>query len=151
MYLADRYHFIEFGYPITGDDQYAMRKGPVPSHTLDALDGDFPVVFNFIHVNDNWVYFKNSPGFDSLSDSERATLDRIAIEHGKKDKWKLVDETHELPEYKQTYVEGTSTRIPYELIAQVSGNENRYRKNRPVISPDAAKMMKCPLPSGADL
>jgi uncharacterized phage-associated protein len=151
VYLADRQHFIERGYPITGDDQYAMKKGPVPSLTLDVLDGDFPAVFDFIHIDDNLISLKKSPGTTALNDDERATLDQIVARDGHKDKWVLVRETHKLPEYEQTYKEGTSTRIPYELIAKVSGNENRFRKNRPVISQEAAAHMSCPFPSGSDL
>ncbi|MCK4275964.1 MAG: SocA family protein, partial [Phycisphaerae bacterium] len=29
LYIADRDHFLQHGAPITGDDQYALNKGPV--------------------------------------------------------------------------------------------------------------------------
>lgn len=155
LYLADRQHFISAGYPITGDDQYAMPKGPVPSATLDALDGDYPgakaKLFPFIHVDDYRLSVKASPGTGLLSDSERATLDAIIQEHGQKNTWALVRETHRLPEYESTYVEGTSTRIPYERIASVSGDPARFRMNRTVISHEAAAHMDCPFPPGNDL
>jgi uncharacterized phage-associated protein len=155
LYLADRSHFITNGYPITGDDQYAMKKGPVPSNTLDALDGDYAgaeeKLFPFIHADDFRISLKQSPGTSLLSQAERETLDAIIREHGQKDKWELVNETHLLPEYVQTYVEGTSTRIPYERIASVSGNASRFRHNRTVISYEATAHLDCPFPSGAGL
>jgi uncharacterized phage-associated protein len=157
LYLADRSHFIRHGYPITGDDQYAMKKGPVPSLTLDALDGDYPGtaerLFPFIHIDDYRVSLNpgKSPGTNLLSDAERQTLDEIIATHGGKDKWELVNETHLLPEYVQTYVEGTSTRIPYERIASVCGDPDRFRLNRTVISLEAAAHMDCPYPSGEGL
>ncbi len=155
VYLADREHFLVHGYPITGDDQYAMKKGPVPSSTLDALDGDYPEVqeklFRFIHIDDFRISLKLSPGTDALSAEECETLEEIVRRHGSKDKWAIVNETHELPEFEQTFVPGTSIRIPYERIAKVGGCEARYRKNRVVISPEAAERMDCPFPSGFGL
>jgi len=155
LYLADRSHFISNGYPITGDDQYAMKKGPVPSLTLDALDGDYAgaaeQLFPFIHVDDFRISLKKSPGISLLSATERQTLDATIQSHGHKDKWKLVNETHLLPEYVQTYIEGTSTRIPYERIASLCGDPSRFRNNRTVISVEAAAHLDCPYPSGAEL
>jgi uncharacterized phage-associated protein len=155
MYLADRAHYIDFGYPITGDRLVAMPLGPVPSTTLNALNGEIAGsqdrVFPFLHLDDVRVSLRKSPGTDQLGDSERAALDRVVQEHGAKDTWRLVRETHKLPEYVECYVEGTSRPIAYERIARVSGSDARYRKNRPVISREGAARMACPFPAGDDL
>jgi hypothetical protein len=154
-YLADREHFIAKGFPISGDRQCAMDWGPVPSFTLGAINGEIPGsqqrVFAYIHLDDVKVSVRNSPGDAMLTNSDREILDRVIHEHGSKNTWALVRETHKLPEYVEAYVEGTSRPIPYESISRVSGNENRYRRDRPVISREAAAEMVCPFPSGADI
>jgi len=155
VYLADRTHFIEHGTSITGDRQCAMKWGPVPSCTLDALNGEVrgadAELFAFIHINDNRVEQRRSPGQALLSGAERDTLDRIIREHGAKQTWSLVEETHRLPEYVESYVEGTSTTIPYERIAKFSGSEARFRNDRAVISLETAAQMTCPFPPDSDL
>src|ERR1700730_3427036 len=78
VYLADREHFIQYGYPITGDKLCAMPWGPVPSHTLDVLNGDMMIpqerIFSFLHVIDNKVELRSSPGESLLGESEREVL-----------------------------------------------------------------------------
>ena len=147
MYLADRRHLIRHGYPITGDRQVAMRLGPVPSGCLDALNGQLPHpsrVFDHLHVSDAKVMLLSRPKPDPLEASERETLDRVITEHGGKDTWDLVRETHGYPEYEETYVEDASTTIPYELILRHHGGEDRFRHNRPVISEAMAAHMVSP-------
>ncbi|HUB25621.1 MAG TPA: Panacea domain-containing protein [Tepidisphaeraceae bacterium] len=155
IYLADREHFIEHGLPITGDRQFAMPRGPVPSGTLDALNGLVPdaqgSVFSYIHIADNQVTLRQSPGRALLTAPELSTLERVARTHGAKETWQLVDETHRLPEYIESYVEGTSRPIPYERIAKASGNPARFREGRPVITPEMAAQMPCPLEPDPDL
>ena len=151
LYLADRKSFIETGVPITGSNLYAMPFGPVPSQCLDLVNGNFGAdVFRYIHLNDNMVTLRQSAGTDKLSEAERKVLDQILCEFGGVDKWKLVNETHKLPEYQACYEAGTSTLISFESIAKVSGNPRRYRLGRPVISPEMAAVMVCPFPVGSD-
>ena len=38
IFFADRYHVRKYGRPITGDDYFAMGKGPVPSATKDIAE-----------------------------------------------------------------------------------------------------------------
>ena len=152
LYLADREHFIKTGVPITGDRLFAMQWGPVPSCTLDAVGGALRPreVFKTIHTDDNWVMLRDKPDMSSLSPEELETLDEVVKEHGHKKRWTLVRETHRLPEYRECYVRGTSTPIPYETIARVSGSEARYRHGRAVISPQTAAAMHCPFEAGSD-
>lgn len=147
LYLADRDHFLKCGYPITGDSQFAMPKGPIPSNCLDVLDGDPPYdeeVFRYLHVEDNKITLHTKPGLNVLTESEKETLDKILKEHGHKDKWKLVDETHMYPEYADVFKGDTSTRIPYELILKYHGDESQYRDGRPVLTRKIREHMKCP-------
>jgi uncharacterized phage-associated protein len=155
VYLADRAHFIRHGYPITGDSQFAMPLGPVPSGTLDLINGNLPAahgrVFRHIHVDDSQVELRQEPSSKLLGAEEHRVLDEVIATYGKKSTWALVRETHALPEYAETYVEGTSKPIPYERIAKHSGNDARFRMNRPVISAETAARVECPFPPDSDL
>jgi uncharacterized phage-associated protein len=155
VYLADKDHFVRHGFPITGDRQYAMQHGPVPSSTLNALNGDIQQphdrVFKFLHVNDNKVELRQTAGQDLLTPGEIETLRRVADVHGGKATWALVRETHRLPEYKDCFVADTSRPIPYEDIAKHSGVDARYRSDRPVISSAMLEQMICPLSPASDL
>jgi uncharacterized phage-associated protein len=154
LYLADRWSFIERGVSITGDRLVAMPYGPVPSGCLDLLNGVALInrdrVFKFIHVEDTQVSARQDPGQSLLTDADRQVLDRIVRDYGATRTWKLVHETHALPEYKATYIEGSSTPIPFEAIASASADERRFRMHRPVVGPDTAAAMPCPFNPGAD-
>jgi hypothetical protein len=115
------------------------------------LPGAQQQIFRYIHLDDVKVSLRQSPGSDLLSKADCKTLDDIIRSHGQKPTWALVRETHKLPEYVETYVGGTSTVISYDSIARHSGNSARFRKNRPVISPESAAQMLCPFPSGAGI
>jgi uncharacterized phage-associated protein len=155
IYLADREHFIRTGAPITGDRQVAMPFGPVPSSTLDVINGQVSgadeLVFRFLNVRNNKIRLHKSPGKAAISADEIETLTRVLKTHGKKAPWALANETHRLPEYIACYVEGTSTTIPYETIAQVSGDNRRFRHDRVVLPFEALASMKQTIGSGSDL
>jgi uncharacterized phage-associated protein len=155
VYLADRANFIEHGAPITGDTQKAMKLGPVPSNTLSLIDGEyFPVyqdIYDHIQLVNVSVSLVKDPGNALLSRDEQATLDAVWTKHGHKPTIPFCYETHKLPEYVETFVEGTSTPIPYETIAQYSGNPARFRLGRPVISPEMAEKMPAPFPPERNL
>ncbi len=155
IYLADREHFIRTGAPITGDRQVAMPYGPVPSCTLDLInglvDGADQLAYRYLTVKNNKIRPHKSAGTSALSDDELDTLKKIFKEHGKKNAWALASETHRLPEYIACYVEGTSTPIPYECIAQVSGDKRRFRHDRVVIPGELLASMKQTIGPGSDL
>jgi uncharacterized phage-associated protein len=50
LYLADRVHLAHYGRPITGDAYYALRWGPIPSQTLDALDDENELAMDLADV-----------------------------------------------------------------------------------------------------
>lgn len=155
VYYADRASFIDRGIPMTGDSAYAMKLGPVPSDTLNLVDGElYPIyekIYETLQLMNVRVSLVKDPGDHRLSADEKAELETVWKEHGHKETMSLCYETHRLPEYRETYVEGTSTRIPYERIAQHSGNPQRFRKGRPVISPEMAAAMPSPFPPERNL
>jgi len=149
LYIADREHFLEEGYPITGDRQFAMKWGPVPSGCLELLDdeADTNGLFEYFQIVNNTLFLRHLTAFDKLGESERRVLDHVIAEHGSKYRWDLVEETHHFPEYRDVYVKGTSTFIPYELMLKHYGNENQFMFGRPVISEKMSKHMLCPFPT----
>jgi|HubBroStandDraft_1064217.scaffolds.fasta_scaffold306041_2 uncharacterized phage-associated protein len=155
VFLSDRQHFIHTGAPITGDRQVAMPYGPVPSATLDAINGCLPscedAVFRYINVKNNKITLKKSPGRDALSPQEVATLEKVLKTHGATEAWALARETERLQEYVTAFVEGTSTTIPYESIAKTSGDPRRYRHNRAVIPGSALASMGRSIGAGNDI
>ncbi len=151
LYLADRDHFLQEGRPITGDDQYAMPYGPVPTLSLNLLDGQFAqsddgAVFTYLETRDYEVSLKEIPDPLGLSQTEIRALDAVMQRYGVMDTWRLKDYTHELPEYRQVFRPGTSTRIPFELLLELYSTGNLYRHGRPVITPGMAASMPCPFP-----
>jgi hypothetical protein len=159
IYLADKQHFLRAGYPITGDRQCALPHGPIPSGTMDVLNGniwpDPQTAYHSLHIDDNAVMLRRDPGVDRLSDEEIATLDEVLRLHGNTDTWRLVEETHRLPEYREAFAVATergtrSATISYESILKHAGDESHYRLNRPVVSSVTVGHLLCPLTPGAD-
>lgn len=154
IYLADRDHFLKHGYPVTGDRQCAMPHGPVPSSCLAALNGEsWPkpnAAFEYLHIDDNRVMLKAKPKDDWLTTEEKQTLEGVLAAYGGTSTWRLRDQTHKLPEYKEVYVEGTSTTIPYELMLKLYKDESGFRHNRPVITEATLERMAFPFTANRD-
>ena len=153
LYLADRHHFVERGVPITGDRLVAMQWGPLPSKCLDIVNGNpgFPPdqVFGVIHVEDTQVAIRHAAIESALSDTEKLSLDWVISGYGHMAKWAIVEATHDLPEYKENFREGTATTISFESIAKYSGNDRRFLNGRLIVSVDAAHRLEMPY-SAAD-
>lgn len=118
LYIADVESIRESGYPITGDDPYAMENGPVPSKTYDHIKGQ---------KSDRWqIYFerngynlklKKDPGHGDLCQYEREKLEELWDKLKDKSLGELIDHTHEFEEYKRNEPScGTSTPIPLSDI-----------------------------------
>ena len=112
MYLADKYHLMNYGRTITEDDFIALTHGPVGSKTMDVLEYD-PYILGelsgfaqemFTNIKD----FEYIPGdksdfkkMEMLSESDIEALEFSIKNFGKMDKWSVVDYTHTLPEWKK--------------------------------------------------
>ncbi len=86
----------------------------------------------------------NAPRCLALTDYEKSVLDAVLDKHGKTPTWTLVRQTHSYKEYREVYVEGISTRIPYETLLKYYGSAEQFRYNRPVVSKQMAAQMKSP-------
>jgi uncharacterized phage-associated protein len=112
LYLADRQSLLDSGYPITGDEMYSMRHGPVLSRILDFItwgDGQEAAGsqkwLSHIQVDPDdahGVRLLKDPGRDHLSDEELAILDGIFDRFHKMNQWGLREFTHTLPEWTPT-------------------------------------------------
>ena len=71
---------------------------PGPWRTAREIHGQPDAVFRYLHVDDNRVQVRQSPGVSQLSADEESTLDRVIADHGQKPTWQLVNEAHRLPQ-----------------------------------------------------
>lgn len=150
MYLADRDHFLRHGHPITGDAQYALPHGPVPTCTLNLLSGlwDEPeCAIDYIACESKAFVIAKDPGDSLLMPTHLAVLEEVFDTYGRKNSWKLREETHRLPEYQECEVPGSSAIIPYEVILKHHAGETGFRGGRPVVTPQIARHMECPFES----
>src|SRR5487761_1366450 len=99
LYLADRRALIESGAPITGDDMFALPKGPILSRILDLMNSspeDGSAWFEFVsghtgHGGYDVEALKEPPDADSrLSDFEVKVLSDVWNEYGHMKLWDLV-------------------------------------------------------------
>lgn len=128
MYLADRLALIETGAPITGDDMFALPKGPILSRVLDLMNSspeEGRAWFEFVSGHSgpggyDVTAVKDPPSDDSrLSDYEVGVLERVWGEYGEVGLWSLVERLHrELPEWSDPG--GSSRRIRPEDILRAA-------------------------------
>jgi len=109
LFLADKFHLVRYGRPITGDEYFALPYGPVPSAILNflvkeerreqtGLSGSLEVDRAF--QNPRYSRRIESPlELDALSKSDLKALDLIVKRHGTKTFDELKAMTHEMPAY----------------------------------------------------
>jgi hypothetical protein len=127
MYLADKYHLMNYGRTITGDEYFAFPKGPGGSKTMDVLNFKKNVLKD--QMNFAVKHFKKGKGYEylpgedcsidqieMLSESDIESLDFALYNFGMMDKWNAVDYTHTLPEWKKFEKLLKSGRTRKELI-----------------------------------
>jgi len=125
LYLADRSALLKHGRPISFDRFVAMPHGPVLSRTYDLIasepDPRTPSYWRtYISPAEKYeVRLLTDTPVDQLSPAEVAIIDEVFAEFGDWDKWKLVEFTHGLPEYRDP--EGSSAPIPVRSILFAEG------------------------------
>lgn len=119
MYLSEREMIRLANVSITGDVFFSMQNGPVLSITLELMQGkttgNIGQVWNeHIDCTEKWkVKLKKATDSNLLSEAEQTIIAAQWHLHGKKNKWKLVDLTHEFPEWDRRAEElKTSFAIP---------------------------------------
>jgi uncharacterized phage-associated protein len=120
MYNADKRMLLEYNRPMTYDDWVSLRYGPVLSRTYDLIKQPEPGYWSeHIRTSGYFAELVTDPGSDALSRAEDRIVDQVFKEHGHKDKWDLVAETHGYAEWQDL---GDSSRpITYRSVLEVEG------------------------------
>lgn len=138
LYIADRESLRETGRPIVGTKPVAMEYGPVHSEAYDLIKGSHwgeESWAEFIRKDGHEVELTKDPGVLTLSRYEIGKLTETAAKYREMEEFDLVRLTHEFPEWKANYREGTSTPIPMEDIIEAVGRA----EDRDEILQDAAE------------
>lgn len=125
LYLADREALIRWGRPITTDRYVAMEHGPVVSGIYDLISsepmpGSQSEWHRYIETVDDWdVQVRQPSRTDELSQAEESLLDEVFQSHGHKNRWDIVKEMHQFPEWSDPHK--SSAPISYADIFQALG------------------------------
>lgn len=119
LYFADRYHLRHFGILGSGDEYFAMKKGPVASATMDILKGKWPQKANSAEIEllkevvelDEFSVLIKEQDDDELSLSFKEALDFSLQTFGKYEWNELSRISHDYPEWKKH--EGEVRKNPY--------------------------------------
>jgi uncharacterized phage-associated protein len=127
MYLADKYHAMNYGRTISGDDFLALPHGPAGSRTMDVLEYDSYVLGEYLDYAKKM--FTKGKGYqyeagkkctvdslEMLSESDIEALEFSIENFGKMDQWAVVDYTHGLPEWKPFKRKFEEKKIKQESI-----------------------------------
>lgn len=124
LYLADREALIRWGRPITTDRYVSMDIGPVVSRIYDLIRDEPAPNFvriwrKFISDPENYeVRLLGDPGGSELSGPERKLIDDVFAQHGRQNRWTVVDYTRSLPEW--TPPDGGAQPIEYRDILRAA-------------------------------
>jgi uncharacterized phage-associated protein len=141
VYFADKYHLVEFGRPIIGDTYNALPYGPVPSRSLDIMEGacgadysesqdsNVEKLLGSLEVFHEGKYptfrAKSDVDFSDLSESEMEILDKVADEFGRKTGPQLIDITHKEKAWLET---DENDAIDFRLM--FDGPDEEYNRLR---------------------
>ena len=128
LYVADREMLLKWGVPMTYDQWYSMKYGPVLSNTYNAIRST-PSFEASIETTNYWgkhirknnydLHLVDDPGDDLLSEAEDAVIEQVFSELGSKGKWELMDWTHDMPEWNDPG--NSSIPITYESVLFAEG------------------------------
>jgi uncharacterized phage-associated protein len=111
IYFADRYHIRKYGRPVLGDQYWAMKLGPVASHTLNTaelnpgLEKDcLQYAKAFISHPKGDIKMLNILSKDKVdlkvfSQSDIEALETAYKEFGDRDQFELAEISHRYPEW----------------------------------------------------
>lgn len=130
LYLAERLAIQRWGSSLTWDDFYSMKNGPVPSCTLNLVNGEMDTSYwdQFISDKSNrQIQLKQTPDYLELSRAEMKLLDEVFEEHGHKDRFALSEETHSFKEW-HNLVQGREYIRPEAIMSAVGHSPERIEQ-----------------------
>lgn len=109
VYFADRYHLRKYGRPITNDDYWAMKYGPVPSGTRDVSalnreyldDREIAYASSFIRSSGHGLVSLKPVDDAFLSESDTEALGFAWAAFGAMKEFDLAQITHAYPEWRK--------------------------------------------------
>ena len=118
LFLADKFHLVQYGRVITGDKYCALPKGPIPSRTLNLLnavlaesirDQQAEALKQILTIDHNYLYPRFRADIvvdpDQLSASDYTALDKVISEYGQMGFEALRLITHETFAYRKAWSE----------------------------------------------
>jgi len=123
LYIADRESLGETGEPITGDETWALPKGPILSHVMDLIRKKVtaPDWARLFRTEGTDLVVISDPGCMNLCAAETDKLREVHWRHRRDDFRAMIRETHKLPEYKKNEVRSGRKRIPLRDILEALG------------------------------
>ncbi len=132
LYIADRESLREVGFPVTGDEPWAMKHGPVLTRIYDLCKtnaDDWPVELD--EDEDLWCSHFKRDGHDlclvqdvrddELSPHDEAILRRVFEQYGSLNEFQLSKLTHEFNEWINNDPGVSSMQIPLaDVLKSVS-------------------------------
>lgn len=122
LYLADRRSLDERARPIVGGRYVAMDYGPVLSEVLDKVKLGGEIWSTVIEKDGYEVRLTGTPDLGPLSREEVELLEMATKLYRKLDRWKIVDLTHALPEWRDP--KGSAIDISTEDILAALGKSD---------------------------
>ena len=125
LYIVDRESLIQLGHPVTYDNFVSMPHGPVPSNTLDLINGmvlDKSGIWNAMisDKSDHMVSIVDCEvSYDSLSEAEMEIADQVFDKYGRMPRFDLVEITHTFSEWQDPH--GSSKAFDYKDILKAGG------------------------------
>lgn len=96
LYFSDKYHLRHYGITASGDNYYAMGRGPVASLAFDILRDPCAVTLLSEYAVEIPPQYN-----DELSESVNEAIDFALRTFGEYNCWKLSDISHKYPEWKK--------------------------------------------------
>jgi uncharacterized phage-associated protein len=121
LYLLDRRALKKWGRPVSGDDYFSMKLGPVLSEVLDLITTE-PGASGYwgSHISEPVRYvvsLADDPGDDDLSEAEEQIIEEVHDHYGGYNPFQLADELHQmLPEWEK--IEQGRSPITYRAILE---------------------------------
>lgn len=125
LYLADREALLRLSLPITSDRFVSLDIGPVVGRIYELVRGEpapnsAHIWRRYISDPDHYeVHLLADPGTSELRARELSLIEEIFEQHGRLDRWSLVEYTRALPEWR--YPNGSALPIEYRDILKPAG------------------------------
>jgi len=126
LYIADRELLAETGRPLTGDRVCAMKNGPVLSRVFDLIMGQTAHTDEWadcIQTQGYKVFLRKKPGRGKLSKREVQKLHTVSERYRQLEDFGLAELTHQFPEWKDHFQEGSAVPIPWEDVLRAQHRE----------------------------